>query len=74
MIPDVEIVELAEDVHVAAHRGGLAQPSGNQHPSLCIQLAYLPEVIHAIEIAQLAGCVDGISLSFCSFSIQTGIG
>ena len=25
MVPDVEVVELSEHVHVAAHRGGLAQ-------------------------------------------------
>ncbi len=74
VVPDVEVVDLAEHVDVAGHRGGVAQADRNEHAALRVELAGLTEVVDAIEKAQPEGCVDGMPPSFCSISSHTGIG
>ena len=45
VVPDVEVVDLAEHVDVAGHRRGLAQADRNEHAPLRVELAGLPEVV-----------------------------
>src|SRR5262249_22992015 len=50
---DVEPVHLSEDVDFAAHRRALTQAHGDDDAALAVELGGLPEVIDAIEVAEL---------------------
>ena len=52
VVPDVEVVVLAEHVDIAGHRRGLAKANRNEHAALHVELAGLAEVVDAIEKAQ----------------------
>ena len=52
VVPDVEVVVLAEHVDVAGHRGGVAQAHGDEHAPLRVELGGLAEVVDAIEKAE----------------------
>src|SRR5207247_2171259 len=52
VVPHVEAVELAEDVHVARHRRRLSQSHGDEHASLHVELTGLPEIVDAIEVSR----------------------
>src|SRR5438128_7797602 len=52
MVPDVEVVVLAEHVDVAVHRRRFAEPRRNEHTALRVELGPLTVVIHAIEKSQ----------------------
>ena len=43
VVPDVEVVELAEHVDVAGHRRGVAQARGDEHAALRVELAVWPK-------------------------------
>jgi hypothetical protein len=59
VVPDVEPVVLAENIHLARHRRRVAKPHRNQHPPLYVELGDLAEVVHAIEKTQLCRMCGG---------------
>ena len=73
VVPDFEVIDVAEHVDVAGHRRGLAQADRNEHAALHVEFADLPVVVHAIEEAQPRRMGRWASRSsFCSSSEPHG--
>src|SRR5262245_57865410 len=59
VVPHLEVLHLAQHIHIARHAGGVAQPPRNEHAALLIQLAHLAEVADAIEVLQAGRVTAG---------------
>ncbi len=59
VVPDVEVVVLAEDVHFAAHPRRFAQPRMDDHAPLRVERRRLTEVVDAVEELQACGMRGG---------------
>ena len=74
LVPDFEVIDLAEHAHIADDGCAVAQLLRNDDAALAVEFARLAEVVDAIEKLEARRMVGGIFESFCSTSSQTGIG
>src|SRR5436190_7502882 len=57
VVPDLEVIDLAEHAHIADDGCALAQQRRDDNAALCIELAFLAVVADAIEKLQARGMI-----------------